>query len=55
VLPLPLVNIPIGISLSLMSFGRLCSDGLLVLLGFAVGIASLGLAVSVLCGAWALL
>lgn len=55
VLPLPLVNIPIGIALSLMSFGRLCSDGLLVLLGFAVGIASLGLAVSVLCGAWALL
>lgn len=55
VLPLPLVNIPIGMTLSLLSFGRLQGDGLAVLLGFAAGIASLALAGSVLWGVWALL
>ncbi|MET3494434.1 exopolysaccharide biosynthesis protein [Variovorax boronicumulans] len=55
VLPLPLVNIPIGMTLSLLSFGGLRGDGLAVLLGFAAGIASLALAGSVLWGAWALL
>lgn len=55
VLPLPLVNIPIGVTLSLLSFGGLRGDGLAVLLGFAAGIATLALAASVLWGAWALL
>jgi len=51
ILPLPLVNIPIGMTLSLLSFGGLRGDGLAVLLGFAAGIASLSLAGSVLWGA----
>lgn len=55
VLPLPLVNIPIGMTLSLLSFGRLRGDGLVVLLGLAAGIASLGLAGGVLWGTWTLL
>ena len=55
VLPLPLVNIPIGMTLSLLSFGGLRGDGLAVLLGFAAGIASLALAGSVLWGVWVLL
>lgn len=55
VLPLPLVNIPIGVTLSLLSFGGLRGDGLAVLLGFAAGLATLALAASVLWGAWALL
>lgn len=55
VLPLPLVNIPIGMTLSLLSFGGLRGDGLAVLLGFASGIASLALTGGVLWGAWAVL
>jgi len=55
VLPLPLVNIPIGMTLSLLSFGGLRGDGLAVLLGFAAGVASLALAGSVLWGLWTLL
>jgi hypothetical protein len=55
VLPLPLVNIPIGMTLSLLSFGGLRGDGLAVVLGFAAGIASLALAGSVLWGLWTLL
>ncbi|WPG41377.1 exopolysaccharide biosynthesis protein [Variovorax sp. EBFNA2] len=53
-LPLPRVNIPIGMSLSLLSFA-LRGDGLAVLLGFVAGIVSLVLAASVCWGAWLLL
>ncbi|QOF76123.1 exopolysaccharide biosynthesis protein [Variovorax sp. 38R] len=54
-LPLPRVNIPIGMSLSLLSFGALRGDGLAVLLGFVAGIVALVLAASVCWGAWLLL
>lgn len=37
-LPLPLVNIPISVTLSLVAFGGLYGNGLAVLLGFACGI-----------------
>lgn len=55
VLPLPLVNIPIGVALSLLSFGGLRGDGLAVLLGFVAGTASLALAAGVVWGASAVL
>lgn len=54
-LPLPLVNIPIGVTLSLVAFGSLRGDGLAVLLGFACGIASIALTGGVLWGAWTML
>jgi len=54
-LPLPLVNIPIGVTLSLMAFGGLRGDGLVVLLGFACGVVSIALTCSVLWGAWSVL
>lgn len=54
-LPLPLVNIPIGVTLSLVAFGGLRGDGLAVLLGFACGIASIALTGGVLWGAWTVL
>jgi hypothetical protein len=55
VLPFPLVNIPSGVTLSLLSFGVLRGDGAAVLLGFACGVATLALAAGVVWGAWALL
>jgi hypothetical protein len=54
VLPFPLVNIPSGVTLSLMAFGGLRGDGAAVLLGFACGIATLVLAVGVVWSAWVL-
>ena len=54
-LPLPLVNMPIGMALSLLSFGGLHGDGLVVLLGFVAGFVSLVLAAGVIWGAWVLL
>ncbi len=54
-LPFPLVNIPSGVTLSLLSFGGLRGDGAAVLLGFACGVATLALATGVVWGAWALL
>lgn len=50
VLPLPLVNVPIGLALVLLSLGGLHRDGLLVVLGVATGVGSLAFAVGVVFG-----
>lgn len=47
VLPLPLVNVPCGIALVLLSLGGLYEDGLFLILGFVAGFASLGLTAAV--------
>ncbi|OOG55390.1 hypothetical protein B0E49_08035 [Polaromonas sp. C04] len=47
VLPLPLVNVPCGIALVLLSLGGLYKDGLFSILGFVAGFASLGLTAAV--------
>ncbi|MFC6280965.1 MULTISPECIES: exopolysaccharide biosynthesis protein [Polaromonas] len=52
VLPLPLVNVPCGIALVLLSLGNLYKDGLFSILGFITGFASLGLAAGVVIFSW---
>ena len=50
ILPLPLVNDPVGVALVCLSLGVLRKDGLLIALGFVVGVLSLAGAVVVTTG-----
>lgn len=53
-LPVPLVGVPIGLALSLLSLGILRGDGLLALWGFCAGALSLVLTAALGWGLWAL-
>ncbi|MES2190950.1 MAG: exopolysaccharide biosynthesis protein [Pseudomonadota bacterium] len=52
ILPLPLVNVPCGVALVLVSLGCLYKDGLFTILGCVAGFASLILAVVVVVLSW---
>ncbi|MEJ8826541.1 exopolysaccharide biosynthesis protein [Variovorax humicola] len=50
ILPLPLVNVPIGVALVLMALGGLRADGLLMALGMTAGVGSLAFSAIVIAG-----